>query len=86
MILVYPWSQECISLRYLAEAGFDAVYGARPLKRLIQNSLIDELSYQLIEGRIHPGSSVLVGIKDGHLSFSTDQEPLAKVVNFTEGR
>ncbi|MBW7875948.1 MAG: ATP-dependent chaperone ClpB [Candidatus Cloacimonetes bacterium] len=74
------------AIRYLAEAGFDAVYGARPLKRLIQNSLIDELSYQLIEGRIHPGSSVLVGTKDGHLSFSTDQEPPAKVVNFTEGR
>ena len=74
------------AIQYLAEAGFDPVYGARPLKRLIQNSVVDELSYQLIEGRIHPGSTVHIEMKDKQLSFITDQEPLAKVVNFTEGR
>lgn len=45
---------------YLAEAGFDQVFGARPLKRLIQNEILDELAMQLIEGKIEEGQTVTV--------------------------
>ena len=37
---------------YLSKKGFDPVYGARPLKRLIQNQVLDELALKIIEGKI----------------------------------
>ena len=43
---------------YLASSGFDQVFGARPLKRLIQNTLLDELSQQIIEGKVKEGAQV----------------------------
>lgn len=46
--------------KYLAETGFDEVFGARPLKRLIQNKLLDELSLQIIEGKVCEGDSVCI--------------------------
>ncbi len=46
--------------QYLAEEGFDPVYGARPLKRLIQNKILDELSLQIIEGKVKEGAIVIV--------------------------
>ena len=46
--------------KYLAETGFDEVFGARPLKRLIQNKILDELSLQIIEGKVCEGNSVKV--------------------------
>jgi len=38
--------------KYLTQKGFDPVYGARPLKRVIQNEILDELALQIIEGKI----------------------------------
>ncbi len=46
------------AVKYLAETGFDEVFGARPLKRLIQNKILDELSLQIIEGNVCEGDSV----------------------------
>jgi len=45
---------------YLVSAGFDEIYGARPLKRLIQSKILDELSMQIVEGKIKEGDSVNV--------------------------
>ncbi|MGK7346275.1 MAG: ATP-dependent chaperone ClpB [Candidatus Nitrospinota bacterium M3_3B_026] len=45
---------------HLAEAGYDEVYGARPLKRLIQDEILDELSMKIIEGQIAEGGAVTV--------------------------
>jgi ATP-dependent Clp protease ATP-binding subunit ClpB len=51
---------------WLAEAGYDAVYGARPLKRAIQRHLQNPLATLLLEGKIHDGETVRVGAgKDG---------------------
>ncbi|MGI3775729.1 MAG: ATP-dependent chaperone ClpB [Janthinobacterium lividum] len=51
---------------WLAEAGFDPVYGARPLKRVIQRSLQNPLAGQLLEGSIHDGDAVLISAdRDG---------------------
>ena len=47
---------------FIAEKGFDPVYGARPLKRLIQNQVLDELAMKIIEGKIKPGEKVSVDV------------------------
>jgi ATP-dependent Clp protease ATP-binding subunit ClpA len=46
----------------LAREGYDPVYGARPLKRLIQKKIQDRLALMLLEGRVLPGDTV-------HLNF-----------------
>jgi ATP-dependent Clp protease ATP-binding subunit ClpB len=53
----------------LAEEGFDSTYGARPLKRLIQNKILDELSMQIIRGNVQEGNkvSIDIGSKDNVL-------------------
>jgi ATP-dependent Clp protease ATP-binding subunit ClpB len=52
---------------WLANAGYDPVYGARPLKRVIQRELQNSLAQQILEGRIPDGSIVHVGAGDGGL-------------------
>ena len=44
----------------LAREGFDPVYGARPLKRVIQRRLLDPLALEIIGGTIHDGETVVV--------------------------
>jgi ATP-dependent Clp protease ATP-binding subunit ClpB len=46
----------------LAEDGYDITFGARPLKRIIQNMILDELSLEIIEGKIKNGDNVLIDI------------------------
>jgi len=50
-----------------ANTGYDPVYGARPLKRVIQRELQNPLAQQILEGRIPDGSIVHVGAGDGGL-------------------
>ena len=54
----------------LAEAGYDPVFGARPLKRTIQERLENPLSEAILKGEFGPGNSVYVDTADGELSFS----------------
>jgi ATP-dependent Clp protease ATP-binding subunit ClpB len=49
--------------------GYDPVYGARPLKRVLQRRIMDPLALQLIQGDIHDGNHVVVDADDGELSF-----------------
>ena len=55
------------ALRWLADTGYDPVYGARPLKRVIQRSLQNPLANQILEGGILDGSHVKVTAEDGKL-------------------
>ena len=55
--------------KLLAEKGFNPVYGARPLKRLIQNMILDELALQIIEGKVKEGQKVLVDTKNDKIEF-----------------
>jgi len=55
---------------YLSEKGYDPAYGARPLKRVIQNEILDELALQIIEEKIREGSRVRIDIKNKKISFS----------------
>ena len=48
---------------YLAKKGYDRNFGARPLKRLIQSQIEDELAMYVLEDKIVPGSKVRIGIK-----------------------
>ncbi len=52
--------------KLLAEKGYDITFGARPLKRIIQNMILDELALEIIEGKIHAGDKVSIdlGVKD----------------------
>ncbi|HEV8613847.1 MAG TPA: ATP-dependent chaperone ClpB [Gemmatimonadales bacterium] len=51
----------------LAERGYDPVYGARPLKRVIQNQILDELSLEIIEGKIVEGDHVTIDVEGGKI-------------------
>lgn len=53
----------------LIEAGYDPVYGARPLKRVLQKQIIDPLALKLIQGDIADGVVVTVDVADGALVF-----------------
>ncbi|MEM7114797.1 MAG: ATP-dependent chaperone ClpB [Chloroflexota bacterium] len=55
----------------LIEEGYDPIYGARPLKRILQRRLIDPLALQLIQGEIGEGDHVMVDARDGELMFET---------------
>jgi ATP-dependent Clp protease ATP-binding subunit ClpB len=54
---------------YLVSAGFDDVFGARPLKRLIQSKILDELALQILEGKIKDGNRVLIDYIDDQIQF-----------------
>jgi ATP-dependent Clp protease ATP-binding subunit ClpB len=55
---------------WLAERGYDPIYGARPLKRLIQREVQDKLALKLLEGEFADGDRVVVDAADGVLSMS----------------
>ena len=65
------------AVQYLANAGFDPQYGARPLRRAIQRLLEDELSERLLAGEIEPGQRVRVDLRDGRLNVGTVPEAVA---------
>src|SRR6516165_10013236 len=48
--------------RWLAQRGFDPVYGARPLRRLVQQAIGDQLARQLLAGEVHDGDTVPVNV------------------------
>jgi len=72
---------------WLADKGYDPVYGARPLKRVIQRYLQDPLAQSLLSGEVLDGATVPVSagpgglIISGHSSGLDDDEPRMKVVH-----
>jgi ATP-dependent Clp protease ATP-binding subunit ClpB len=63
---------------WLAETGYDPVYGARPLKRVIQRELQNPLASAILEGRIKDGDTVRVGVCAKGLTVSTGGASEAK--------
>ena len=57
------------ALDRLGEAGFDPVYGARPLKRAIQQQLENPLAQEILAGRFAPGDAIRVEVQGDHLGF-----------------
>jgi ATP-dependent Clp protease ATP-binding subunit ClpB len=67
----------------LGDIGYDPTYGARPLKRVIQKRLVDQLALGILEGRFREGDVIAVDAADGELTFTKvaasapDPEPAA---------
>jgi len=61
--------------QWLGEMGYDPVYGARPLKRVIQRELQNPLAQMILEGRIGDGDTVRVEAGDGHLIVNGEAVP-----------
>ena len=55
---------------YLAEKGYEPAYGARPMRRLIQSEIEDRLAEDILSGRLNPGSTARIGLKEGKLFIS----------------
>jgi ATP-dependent Clp protease ATP-binding subunit ClpB len=55
---------------WLANSGYDPVYGARPLKRVIQRELQNPLAQMILEGSVPDGSTVAVTVRDGKLAIA----------------
>ena len=62
---------------WLADAGYDPVYGARPLKRIIQRHLQDRLATMILDGSIHDGDMVAVGAGEEGLAIARRQPKAA---------
>jgi len=56
--------------RCLGREGFDPQFGARPLKRAIQERILDPLAMQLLEGKVKPGSTIYIDAQDNELIWS----------------
>jgi ATP-dependent Clp protease ATP-binding subunit ClpB len=64
--------------KYIAEAGYDPVYGARPLKRYIQRELETKVGRALIAGQLQPGSVIRVDVDADGLRVSTSESAVVK--------
>jgi ATP-dependent Clp protease ATP-binding subunit ClpB len=65
------------AIDFLANVGYDTVYGARPLKRAIQQYLENSLAQDLLAGVFGPGDTIVVGLADGRLQFSSRRQAAA---------
>lgn len=57
------------AVQVIATLGFDPQFGARPIKRVIQKNLLNELSKMILEGKVHKEKKIVVDEKDGNLMF-----------------
>jgi ATP-dependent Clp protease ATP-binding subunit ClpB len=57
------------AIQYIATLGFDPQFGARPIKRVIQKTLLNELSKMILEGKVNKDKEILVDEKDGKMLF-----------------
>jgi ATP-dependent Clp protease ATP-binding subunit ClpB len=65
-------TEEAIS--YLAKLGYDPQYGARPVKRVIQKEVLNKLSKEILSGKIHTNSIILLDSFDDSLVFRNEDE------------
>ncbi|MBE6230562.1 MAG: AAA family ATPase [Bacteroidales bacterium] len=61
------------ALDYLCSKGYDISYGARPIKRLLQKELVNELATKIISGEIARDGNIVIDAKDGRLVFSNKE-------------
>lgn len=62
------WTDELLT--YLANKGYEPRFGARPLKRLIQHEVVNNLSREILSGKIRDGQTVRLTAKDGAVAFN----------------
>ncbi len=61
------------ALEFLAEKGYDPHFGARPLNRLVQNTVLNAIASHMIEGTLSNGQSITVDVRDGQISVTVDK-------------
>ncbi len=71
--IALTWTDEAVAK--LAADGYDAKFGARPLRRLIQRTVEDMLSEELLQGRIQLGKAVELAVKDGNIVLNEAPVP-----------
>ena len=57
------------ALNHLAEIGYDPTMGARPVKRVIQRRILNELSKEILAEKIRPNDNIVVDVFDGNFVF-----------------
>jgi ATP-dependent Clp protease ATP-binding subunit ClpB len=62
------------AIEYLSQKGYDPQYGARPVKRVIQKEVLNELSKELLSGKIHADSIILLDSFDDRLVFRNEND------------
>lgn len=62
------------ALKYLIDKGYDSEYGARPLRRLIEQEIEDKIAEQILEGTIPEKSTIIISAKDGKLNFKVSPQ------------
>ena len=65
------------ALAWLADAGYDPVYGARPLKRVIQRALQNPLATSILDGTVKDGETVSIGVSEGGLAINGERQAAA---------
>ncbi len=65
------------AIAHLSEAGWDPQYGARPVKRAIQNEVLNALSKEIIAGKVHADDVILLDAFDGELVFRNVDLPIS---------
>ena len=68
-----------IAKKYLAEKGFDKVYGARPLRRTILSEVEDPLAEKLLDGTFAEGDRIKVDLAGGELTFGKAEESVTVI-------
>ena len=66
------------ALNLLSDLGYDPMYGARPLKRVIQQELINEISKNILSGDYIAEDTILVDAKDGNFVFDVKKGKVVK--------
>lgn len=61
-------------VRYLSKVGFDATYGARPLRRAIQTNIEDKFAEEILDGKIKDNDKVIVDLVDGKINISAKKK------------
>ena len=65
-------------MKHLAKEGFDPTFGARPLKRVIQRDILDELALKIVAGEITEEDTVLVDVKKKAITIQAKRSKATK--------
>jgi ATP-dependent Clp protease ATP-binding subunit ClpB len=57
------------AIEWMSQLGYDPQYGARPLKRMLQKRIVNELSKQLLAGEVEKGQSIVVDVFNNEIVF-----------------
>jgi ATP-dependent Clp protease ATP-binding subunit ClpB len=63
-----------LAINYLAETGFEPQFGARPIKRVIQKNILNELSKQILSGNLNANGKIKIDFSNGQLTFNNTQD------------